>query len=384
MSDLNITCPECHADIALTEQLAGPLVKDLRAGFAKQLAEKEEASTAAIQEAEARAKEAALTEAFKAQEDLKKQVAEQDADLKQLKEAEAKALRREQELIDKEADIEVTVLKKLAAERESMTAKLRVQLTEEAALKVSEKDQVIASMRREIDSLKQKSEQGSMQTQGEAAELVLEDTLGQAFPSDRITPVAKGVSGADALQEVLDGMGQSAGGILWESKRTKNWSPAWLAKLREDQRGAGAEIAVLVSQALPEGVTTFGQVDGVYVCSPRHAVPLAQVLRQGLLEVAKTKGLQVGQQDKKDLIYDYVTGTQFKQRLEAVAERFNLMEEGLRKERQFMEKQWAARHKQIELMESAMLGMHGDFQGIAGRAMPEIDGFDLPLLEDDT
>jgi hypothetical protein len=171
---------------------------------------------------------------------------------------------------------------------------------------------------------------------------------------------------------------------LWESKRTKNWSPAWLAKLREDQRGAGAEIAVLVSQALPEGVTTFGQVDGVYVCSPRHAVPLAQVLRQGLLEVAKTKGLQVGQQDKKDLIYDYVTGTQFKQRLEAVAERFNLMEEGLRKERQFMEKQWAARHKQIELMESAMLGMHGDFQGIAGRAMPEIDGFDLPLLEDDT
>ena len=384
MSDLNITCPECHADIALTEQLAGPLVKDLRAGFAKQLAEKEEASTAAIQEAEARAKKAALTEAFKAQEDLKKQVAEQDADLKQLKEAEAKALRREQELIDKEADIEVTVLKKLAAERESMTAKLRVQLTEEAALKVSEKDQVIASMRREIDSLKQKSEQGSMQTQGEAAELVLEDTLGQAFPSDRITPVAKGVSGADALQEVLDGMGQSAGGILWESKRTKNWSPAWLAKLREDQRGAGAEIAVLVSQALPEGVTTFGQVDGVYVCSPRHAVPLAQVLRQGLLEVAKTKGLQVGQQDKKDLIYDYVTGTQFKQRLEAVAERFNLMEEGLRKERQFMEKQWAARHKQIELMESAMLGMHGDFQGIAGRAMPEIDGFDLPLLEDDT
>jgi hypothetical protein len=384
MSDLNITCPECHADIALTEQLAGPLVKDLRAGFAKQLAEKEEASTVAIQEAEARAKEAALTEAFKAQEDLKKQVAEQDADLKQLKEAEAKALRREQELIDKEADIEVTVLKKLAAERESMTAKLRVQLTEEAALKVSEKDQVIASMRREIDSLKQKSEQGSMQTQGEAAELVLEDTLGQAFPSDRITPVAKGVSGADALQEVLDGMGQSAGGILWESKRTKNWSPAWLAKLREDQRGAGAEIAVLVSQALPEGVTTFGQVDGVYVCSPRHAVPLAQVLRQGLLEVAKTKGLQVGQQDKKDLIYDYVTGTQFKQRLEAVAERFNLMEEGLRKERQFMEKQWAARHKQIELMESAMLGMHGDFQGIAGRAMPEIDGFDLPLLEDDT
>jgi len=359
MSDLNITCPECHADIALTEQLAGPLVKDLRAGFAQQMAEKDAANTAAIQEAEARAKEAALTEATKAQEDLQKQVAEQDAALKQLKEAEAKALRREQELIDKEAEIEVTVLKKLAAEREDMTAKLRVQLTEEAALKVSEKDQVIASMRREIDSLKQKSEQGSMQTQGEA-------------------------SGADALQEVLDGMGQSAGGILWESKRTKNWSPAWLAKLREDQRGAGAEIAVLVSQALPEGVTTFGQVDGVYVCSPRHAVPLAQVLRQGLLEVAKTKGLQVGQQDKKDLIYDYVTGTQFKQRLEAVAERFNLMEEGLRKERQFMEKQWAARHKQIELMESAMLGMHGDFQGIAGRAMPEIDGFDLPLLEDDT
>lgn len=384
MSDLNITCPECHADIALTEQLAGPLVKDLRAGFAKDMADKDAANATAVQEAEARAKEAALTEAFKAQEDLQKRVTDQDAALKQAKEAELKALKREQELKDKEAQIELTVQKQLAVERDAMSEKLRAQADEQAALKVAEQAQMIDGMKRQIEALKQKSEQGSMQTQGEAAELVLEDTLGQAFPSDRITPVAKGVSGADALQEVLDGMGQSAGGILWESKRTKNWSPAWLAKLREDQRGAGAEIAVLVSQALPEGVTTFGQLDGVYVCSPRHAVPLAQVLRQGLLEVAKTKGLQVGQQDKKDLIYDYVTGTQFKQRLEAVAERFNAMEEGLRKERQFMEKQWAARHKQIELMESAMLGMHGDFQGIAGRSMPEIDGFDVPLLEDDT
>jgi len=238
-------------------------------------------------------------------------------------------------------------------------------------------------MKRQIEALKQRSEQGSMQTQGEAAELVLEDALGSAFPTDRITPVAKGVSGADALQEVLDSQGQATGGILWESKRTKNWSPGWLAKLREDQRGAGAQIAVLVSHALPDGIDSFGQVDGIWVCAPRFAVPLARTLRLGLLEVAATKGLQMGQQSKKDMIYNYLTGTQFKQRIEAVVERYKDMEDALTRERTFMQKQWAARQKQLELVQTSMLGMHGDLQGIAGRAMPEIDGFDVPLLGED-
>ena len=221
-----------------------------------------------------------------------------------------------------------------------------------------------------------------MQTQGEAAEMVLEDTLAQAFPMDGFAPVAKGVSGADVRQDVM-GQGGPVGSILWESKRTKNWTAGWLAKLRDDQRAAGCEIAVLTSQALPEGIDSFGLVDGIWVCAPRYAVPLATSLRHGLVEVAGAKGRAMGQETKMEMIYDYLTGTQFKQRVDAIVERFEDMQDNLRKERVFMEKQWALRAKQIDLVIGSTVGMYGDLQGIAGRAMPEIESVDALMIGDD-
>jgi hypothetical protein len=379
MSDLKIQCPKCSNEIELTEQLAGPMLADLRSSFNDELAKREAQSAKAIQVATAQAKEAGRAAAAEDQVALQERVKEQDVKLREAQAVQAAAMKREQELKDKEAELELTVQKMIAAERDALAEKLSKDAEEKAALKVAEQAQMIDGMKKQIEALKQKSEQGSMQTQGEAAEIVLEETLERAFPMDGFTPVAKGVSGADVRQDVMMN-GTVTGRILWESKRTKNWTAGWLAKLRDDQRASGCEVAVITSVALPEGVDSFGIVDGIWVCAPRYAVPLAMSLRQGLIDVAGAKGRAMGQESKMEMIYDYLTGTQFKQRVDAIVERFEDMQENLRKERFFMEKQWAARSKQIEAVIASTIGMHGDLQGIAGRSMPEIASLDALAL----
>ena len=382
MSELKIQCPKCSNEIELTEQLAGPMLADLRASFNDELAKRETQATEALAVAKAQAKEAAKAETSAEQAALEDRLKAQDEKLKVAQAAQTAALKREQELKDKEAEMELTLQKMLAAERPALAEKLSREADEKAGLKLAEQAQVMEGMKRQIEALKQKSEQGSMQTQGEAAEIVLEETLAAAFPIDGFVPVAKGVSGADVRQDVT-GPNGVAGSILWESKRTKNWTAGWLAKLRDDQRASGCEVAVITSHTLPEGVDSFGIVDGIWVCAPRFAVPLATSLRQALIDVAGAKGRAMGQETKMEMVYDYLTGTQFKQRFDAIVERFEDMQDNLRKERVFMEKQWALRAKQIDLVIASTVGMHGDLQGIAGRAMLEIESVEALLIGND-
>ncbi|NSX54813.1 DUF2130 domain-containing protein [Parasulfitobacter algicola] len=382
MSELKIQCPKCSHEIELTEQLAGPMLADLRASFKDELAKQEAQATKALAEARAQAKDAAKAETAAEHAALEQRIKAQEEKLREAQLAQAAALKHEQELKDKEAEMELTLQKMLAAERPALTEKLTREANEKAELKLAEQEQVMQGMKRQIETLKQKSEQGSMQTQGEAAEIVLEETLGAAFPMDTFVPVAKGISGADVRQDVT-ASGGIAGSILWESKRTKNWTAGWLAKLRDDQRSSGCEVAVITSQALPEGIDSFGMVDGVWVCAPRYAVPLASSLRQGLFDVANAKGRAMGQETKMEMIYDYLTGTQFKQRMDAIVERFEDMQDNLRKERVFIEKQWALRAKQIDLVIASTVGMHGDLQGIAGRSMPDIESVEALLIGKD-
>lgn len=379
MSELNIQCPNCSYEIELTEQLAGPMLADLRASFNDELAKREALAAKALETAQVQAMEAAKAETASEQTALQDRLKAQDEKLREAQAAQAAALKREQQLKDKEAEMELTLQKMLAEERPALAEKLAREANEKAGLKLAEQAQVMEGMKRQIEALKQKSEQGSMQTQGEAAEIVLEEILAAAFPIDGFVPVAKGVSGADVRQDVT-GPNGIAGSILWESKRTKNWTAGWLAKLRGDQRASGCEVAVITSQALPEGVDSFGMIEGIWVCAPRYAVPLASSLRQALIDVASAKGRAMGQETKMEMIYDYLTGTQFKQRVDAIVERFEDMQDNLRKERVFIEKQWALRAKQIDLVIASTVGMHGDLQGIAGRSMPEIESIEGLLI----
>ena len=397
MTDTKIACPSCGHEFPLTDTLAGPVIGEMRKEFASRLEAEKAAGEKALAnqkaQIEAAAKAAAAEEQAARLSDLEARAKDQAEKLAEAQKAQAAAMKRELELEEREAAFELRVQKQLAAalkeadakrreEAEARLAEATKRAEEAAAEKLTEKDQQLETMKRQIEALRRKSEQGSQQAQGEAAEVVLEETLGQAFPADTIAPVGKGVRGADCLQQVAGSAGP-VGAILWEVKQTQNWAPAWLPKLREDMRGAGADIAVLVSRARPDGVESFAQIDGVWVAAPRYAVPLATVLRERLAEVALARGQRQGQASKTEILYDYLTGPQFRARVEAVVERFEMLREDLERERKTMMTLWAKREKSLGIARDAMVGMYGDVQGIAGSSVPDIEGLEEPpLLED--
>lgn len=241
----------------------------------------------------------------------------------------------------------------------------------------------ISAMQKQIDDLKRRAEQGSQQAQGEVLELELETVLKEKFVFDAIEPVAKGVRGGDIVQSVMSPNGAFCGRILWETKRAKNWSAGWIAKLKEDQRRANADIAIIMTAVLPAEIKRFGQVDNIWVTDYESAFSLVEALRITLIQVANTKAVQSGQQNKMELMYDYLTGPRFRHRVEAIVEKFSDMRADLEREKKVMTKNWAKREAQIDGVIASTLGMYGDLEGIAGQVMPEIDGLETPMLEED-
>lgn len=183
------------------------------------------------------------------------------------------------------------------------------------------------------------------------------------------------------MHSVVGPAGQICGTILWESKRTRNWSDSWLPKLRDDQRAAKAEIAVIISQAVPKHVNTVDLVEGVWVAEPRCAIPIGVALRQSLIELAAARQAIGGQQTKMEMVYCYLTGPRFRQRVEAIVEKFADMQEDLEKERRTMTRSWAKRDAQIRGAIEATAGMYGDLHGIAGKSLSELESLELKALE---
>jgi len=421
MTEPTITCPNCKSEIRLTESLAAPLIAATKQQFELRLSEKD--AEIAQREQSVRDKEKQVTEAKRAvEQQVADQVAEQlkaertrviaeeskkakqasaaelenkarelvelqevlkvrDEKLAEAQKAQAELIKKQRALDDAKRELELTIEKRVQDGLTEVRSQAKREAEEGLKLKVMEKDQTITSMQKTIEELKQKAEQGSQQMQGEVQELELESLLRAKFPFDSIEPVPKGEFGGDALHRVVGPSGQPGGTILWEFKRTKNWSDGWLAKLREDQRTAKADISVLVSQALPKGVETFDVIDGVWVAHPRAALPVATVLRHTLLQVSNARQISEGQQTKTEMVYQYLTGPRFRHRVEAIVEAFSSMNEDLDKERKAIMKQWAKREQQIERVMEATVGMYGDLQGIAGKSLQEIEGLELLALD---
>ena len=416
MSEPTIVCPNCQHEMKLTESLAAPLLQQTRHQFEQRLASKDreilarEAAVKEQQEAVAREKasvaeqvaatlkaereKVAAEEAKKARlalsadleqrarelKELQQVLEEKDAKLGEAQKVQAELLKKQRELDDAKRELDLTVEKKVQVSLLAVREKARQEAEDSLKLKVTEKEEQIASMQRQIEELRRKAEQGSQQLQGEAFELELESVLRAKFPRDLIEPVPKGEFGGDVLHRVVGPAGQVCGTILWETKRTKNWSDGWLAKLREDQRTARAEISLLVSNALPKGVETFEKVEGVWVTEPRCMVPVALALRQTLIELAGARQASEGQQTKMELVYQYLTGPRFRHRIEAIVERFTDMQTDLERERKAMTRLWAKREEQLRAVMDATVGMYGDLQGIAGRSMQEIATLDAFAL----
>lgn len=324
----------------------------------------------------------------KALADSKREMAERDQEAeelrKKLKEAqdnEATIRKKELELQQKTEELELTVGRTLDEERGKIRSQALKQAGEEHRLHDAEKNKKIDDLVKQLDEAKQLALQGSQQAQGEILELILEDMLRQAFPSDSIEPVPKGVRGGDVIQRVKNTSGHDCGSILWESKRTKNWSGKWLSKLRQDQRDAKAAASILVSTALPDDIDTFSQVEGVWVSHWSCAAGVAMALRSGLLEAASAKQALKGQHGKMERVYDYLASTNFRNRVSGIAEAFITMRNDLEKEKKAILSQWSKREKQIEQALFGTAGMYGDLQGIIGGTLQEIEGMSFSQLE---
>ncbi|MCR4298861.1 MAG: DUF2130 domain-containing protein [Gallionella sp.] len=423
MTEPTITCPNCKTEIRLTESLAAPLIAATRRQFEQQLAQKDDEIAKREQGVREREKQIAETKrkldeqvadqvAAQMKEERARVIAEEsrkaklasaaelenrarelaelqevlkvrDEKLAEAQQAQAELIKKQRELDDAKRELELTVEKRVQAGLEQTRVKARQEAEEGLKLKVMEKEQTISAMQKQIEELKRKAEQGSQQLQGEVLELELENLLGARFPADMIEPVPKGEYGGDILQRVHNLSGQRCGTILWESKRTKHWSDIWLAKLREDQRAAKAEIAIIVSQALPREVETFALIDNIWVIHPKAILPVAMMLRHTLVEITSARQSSEGQQTKMELVYQYLTGPRFRQRVEGIVEAFSTMQEDLDREKKSITKQWAKRETQIERVMQSTVGMYGDLQGIAGKTLQEIGGLDLPAISDD-
>ncbi|HET7909930.1 MAG TPA: DUF2130 domain-containing protein [Nitrospira sp.] len=418
MAEPTIVCPQCKIEIKLTESLAAPLLESIKRDYEQRLiqkdadiAKREQALTERAQSLE-KAKQAldqqvaqklqqervriAAEEAQKAKlvlgHDLDQKTREisilqevlkqNNTKLAEAQRAQAELIRKERDLDDAKREIDLTIEKRVQADLGAERDKAKKEAEEELKLKVMEKDQTITAMQRQIEDLKRRAEQGSQQLQGEVQELELEVLLTAKFPRDTIQPVPKGEFGGDVLHRVLGPTNQICGTILWESKRTKNWSDGWLPKLREDQRAAKAEIAVIISQALPKEIETFGFLDGVWVADPKVALPVAMSLRQTLIEVACARQASEGQQTKMEMVYGYLTGPRFRQRVQAIVEAFSSMRDDLDREKKAITRQWAKREEQIDRVMNATVGMYGDLQGIAGKTLQEIEGLEFQGMLD--
>jgi hypothetical protein len=363
-------------------------LKEREAALAKEKEEVEATVVAKLKEERAKI---ASEEAKKAKlalgaalDDKAKEVAELTSILKQRDEklaeaqkAQAELIRKQRELDDAKREMDLTIERRVTESLAKTREQAKKEVEEEVSLKVIERDEKIAAMARQIEDLKRKAEQGSIQAQGEALELRLEALLSGKFPHDTITPVPKGEHGGDVLHRIMLPTGTACGTILWEFKRTKNWSDGWLAKLRDDQRQAKAEVAVIVTTVLPKGVETFDQVDGVWVVHPRCILPMAMSLRHMLIEVQCARQAGEGQQTKMEMIYHYLTGPKFRLRVQAIVEAFSSMNDDLVKEKKSIQRQWAKREEQIGRVMEATVGMYGELQGIAGKTLQEIDGLQL-------
>lgn len=312
--------------------------------------------------------------------------------LKEARKKEFEFLQKEQEFNNKEAELDITIQKKLQAERTILGEQIRHQENEKNAvketgylLKLKELELQLDEQKKLADEMKRKAEQSSMQRQGEVQELLLESILKENFPFDIIEEVGKGVEGADCVQVVRNNNGTICGRIIYESKRTKAWSNGWVDKLKADMRSRGADIAILVTQAFPKDMERFGEKDGIWICNFSEVGSVAHLLRNGIIKVYDIQKSEENKGDKMQLLYNYLTGNEFRGQVEAIVEGFMAMKQGIMKERIQMEKIWKEREKQLEKVLISTSGMYGSVKGIAGASIGNIallDGGDENLLEE--
>ena len=406
-----IKCPNCAHVFPMEEAMAEDYKKELRekmVTFTRQKDEEFQRKLATIEnekQLQQKAFEAKLVEEKNKlksdiEENLRKSIAsdyetklqmlegsakDNAEKLRLAREKELQFLKREESLLLKEQEMELSMQRKMQEQRNELVEQIRKQEAEKNSIKETEHQLRLKELEKQLDDqkklaeeMKRKAEQGSMQLQGEVQELILEELLRSNFPFDLIEEVGKGVRGADCVQVVRNQFGQECGKIIYESKRTKDFGGDWIEKLKKDMRSMGVDVAVIVSQCYPKGMDCFGQRDGVWICSFEEVNAVAYVLRDGILRLSSAMKSQENRGDKMHMLYDYLTGAEFSEQWKAIREGFMSMKLSIQRERDAMERLWKAREKQLEKVLLNATHIRGSIEGIAGT-----DSIQLSLTDDD-
>ncbi len=361
-----VQCPKCGYYFPITDVILGPLRSQITTELEEQYQTRIEKERSEIERI---AQNKAEEKASKDISDLNEQVQESEKELKELRDKET-AFRRERRKWEEEKE-------QLDLKIQRGIDQFKTEYEEKNKLKVAEKDQMIEGLSKKIDELQKKIEIGSQQAQGEVLEITLEELLKQYFPEDQIVPVPKGVRGADLIQKVNGNLGTCCGTIIWESKNTRSWNKQWIDKLKENQQEEKADIAIIATAVLPENIKHFDNIDGVWVTHWPLATQVASAMRMVLTELYRSKVANQAKDQKMEILYDYLTGPQFKQRIEGIVGAFTKMRKQLAQERAAMERIWSRQEKQLQLVEKGTFGMYGDLEAIAGTSLPQIESLSL-------
>jgi hypothetical protein len=404
MSSNGIKCPGCGIEIEVaevlrqqvTEQLKGEMqgkmseahkqLEDQAKQFEEEKSELERSLKAKVAE-----KEEALKKKLKAEateknaaelKDLQEALEAKDASVKEMQAKELEFRQKQRELEESKAALELDIVRKMDEERSKLLQQAEEQFNEKHSLKEKEKDRLINTLRESLEDAKRKADQGSVEAQGETLEDDIKEWLERNFPYDKIEEVKKGALGADVKQTVKDAHGREVGMILWESKNARSWSASWVQKLKDDQRAAGADIGMLVTAELPKDIKQFGSKDGIWVSS--YPIPLGVValMRESILRAAFERSAGEGKDEKMNMLYTYLTGPEFRQKVEAIVETFSAMKEQLETERRSMKRLWKVREAQIDRVLDSTVDMTGRMEGIIGNAMLPIPALELPEGEE--
>ena len=400
-----IKCPNCQHEFPIGNALAQEIENDIRGKYLKRYnddklkleaeksqlakdaeqlklqAENQEATLAAkLRLAKATLEEEAIKKAAQEMqfqmERLNKELTEKSQKLKESQEKELELMLKEKQLKEKEESFKLELEKQLQARQNEIEEKVKKAESERSDLKIKELEKKLADQVELAETMRRKAEQGSMQLQGEVQELALEELLRSTFPFDTIEEVAKGVRGADCMQIVRNNLAQVCGKIIYESKRTKAFTNEWIEKLKNDMRTQQADIAVIVTEVLPKDMDTFGFKDGVWICRFADVKALSFLLRDSLVKIQTALVSQENKGDKMQMLYNFLTGNEFKQNIEAVMEGFMSLKDGINKEKMQMEKIWKEREKQLDKVLINTTQFYGSIKGIAGNAIG-----DLKMLE---
>lgn len=385
----SIICPNCNTSFEPTDAIAQSVRDQVQREFREKWVEAQKKREEEFKEREMQMQQQLrknIAEEFDGQlKYFQKLLSERDEKLKAASSKEMELLELKDKLMAQEKEMELQLKRAIIEERAKLQESLRKDEEErqrlrdqEYQMKVKELEKQLEDQRKLAEEMRRKAEQGSMQLQGEVQELALEALLRNAFPFDVVSEVGKGVRGADCIQTVRNNFGQECGKIIYESKRTKDFSIEWIEKLKSDMRSLGADVAIIVTQSMPKDMDCFGEKDGVWICNFSEVRALANVMRDLVIKIYTATKNQDNKGDKMTLLYNYLISHEFSGQWKAIREGFMAMKISIQKERDQMEKLWKAREKQLEKVLLNAAHIKGSIEGIAG-----MESVDLNLISDD-